>query len=205
MVLTVQKVTCFITRWGGQGTELLLFNHPHVGIQIPAGTVNPGEDVESGAIREAREESGLDGLVLQRLLGQADDPPPPGCQMIAEPCTVYSRPDTGSMDWVNIRLGTQVETLRQESGFTQVKYEETDRLTNPRYVSFTIIGWVLDDMLTRLRVRYFYLFTAPDSTPINWKVPIDNTVFELFWAPLHALPTIVHPQAGWVRWLSGIA
>lgn len=33
----VYIVTCFITRPGDQGIELLLFNHLHAGVQIPAG------------------------------------------------------------------------------------------------------------------------------------------------------------------------
>jgi 8-oxo-dGTP pyrophosphatase MutT (NUDIX family) len=59
MSLTRHKVTCFITRQRRQGQELLLINHPNAGVQIPAGTVEPGEDLETAAIREAVEESGL--------------------------------------------------------------------------------------------------------------------------------------------------
>ncbi len=45
----VYKVTCFITQVHKNGPELLLFNHPNAGTQIPAGTVNPGEDIEAAA------------------------------------------------------------------------------------------------------------------------------------------------------------
>ena len=40
----IEKVTAFITRTTTQGTDLLLFAHPHAGIQIPAGKPgrNPG-------------------------------------------------------------------------------------------------------------------------------------------------------------------
>ena len=95
----VHKVTCFITRPGETGTELLLFIHPQLGVQIPAGTVNPGEELEVAARREAAEESGLNTLNLVRLLGEADDPPPPGVLLVSHPTTVYSRPVAGSLDW----------------------------------------------------------------------------------------------------------
>jgi 8-oxo-dGTP pyrophosphatase MutT (NUDIX family) len=54
----VDKYICFITRTIDQQTQLMLFNHPHVGVQIPAGAVEPGEDIEAAARREAAKESG---------------------------------------------------------------------------------------------------------------------------------------------------
>ena len=38
-----EKVTAFVTQEAPQGVELLLFEHPHAGIQLPAGTVELGE------------------------------------------------------------------------------------------------------------------------------------------------------------------
>jgi len=40
----LHKVTAFILRPALGGPELLLIQHPYAGIQIPAGTVEPGED-----------------------------------------------------------------------------------------------------------------------------------------------------------------
>ena len=40
----LHKVTAFILRRAPGGPELLLIQHPHAGIQVPAGTVEPGED-----------------------------------------------------------------------------------------------------------------------------------------------------------------
>src|SRR5512135_2988297 len=65
----IHKVTCFILRKTPQGRQLLLFRHPHAGIQIPAGTVAAGEKPRVAAAREAREESGLDRLTLMKWLG----------------------------------------------------------------------------------------------------------------------------------------
>ncbi|GLV60681.1 DNA mismatch repair protein MutT [Dictyobacter sp. S3.2.2.5] len=63
-----QKVFAYITHQ----QRLLLFAHtfiPEAGIQVPAGTLEPGEQPESGVLREAFEETGLSGLLLDRLLG----------------------------------------------------------------------------------------------------------------------------------------
>ncbi|WFE90530.1 NUDIX domain-containing protein [Roseibium porphyridii] len=44
------------------GTDLLVFNEPdtpHLGLQVPGGTVDPGESFLKGAMREFAEETGL--------------------------------------------------------------------------------------------------------------------------------------------------
>jgi 8-oxo-dGTP pyrophosphatase MutT (NUDIX family) len=205
MLAIVHKVTCFITRHTDQGIDLLLFNHPYVGVQIPAGTANPGEDPESAARREAAEESGLESLMLLRKVGEAEDPPPQGIIFTASSTLVYSRPDLHSMDWAHFRSGLPVEVLRHSRGFTQVCYREEERFINPRYTSYNITGWVPDGTLTKRRMRHFYLFNAPNATLDRWSVAIDYAVFELFWAPLSHLPQIVHPQDGWLKWLKNIS
>ena len=37
--MTTEKVTAFVIRTANHRAELLLFEHPYAGIQIPAGTV----------------------------------------------------------------------------------------------------------------------------------------------------------------------
>ena len=57
-----QKVLVYITRDGPVGVELLVFEHrniPLAGIQVPAGSVNEGENAILAAKREVIEESGL--------------------------------------------------------------------------------------------------------------------------------------------------
>jgi 8-oxo-dGTP pyrophosphatase MutT (NUDIX family) len=43
----------------GNGAELLAFRHPLAGVQLPRGTVEPGETPAAAALRELHEESGL--------------------------------------------------------------------------------------------------------------------------------------------------
>lgn len=64
----IHKGFAYITR----GTQLLVFEHsgiPEAGIQVPAGTIRPGETPAAGALREAQEETGLDFLNEGALLG----------------------------------------------------------------------------------------------------------------------------------------
>ena len=53
------------------GRRLLPFTHPEspgAGVQVPAGTIEPGESPKHAVMREAREETGLAGLKYVRLM-----------------------------------------------------------------------------------------------------------------------------------------
>ncbi len=67
------KVLAYITRQRNGARQLLVFkhrDHPEAGVQVPAGTVEPGEPIEAALFREAHEESGLDSLRLVRKLDE---------------------------------------------------------------------------------------------------------------------------------------
>ncbi len=64
-----QKVWTYVVRQGGSGIELLVFDQVDVnaGVQIPAGTVEQGEDIQAAAKRELMEESGVRLDVFSRI------------------------------------------------------------------------------------------------------------------------------------------
>lgn len=67
------KALAHITRQHNNDAQLLVFTHrdyPEAGLQIPAGTVEEGEEIEHALFREIQEESGLvpDDLKLIRKL-----------------------------------------------------------------------------------------------------------------------------------------
>jgi ADP-ribose pyrophosphatase YjhB (NUDIX family) len=66
-----RKAFAYIT----SGRRILLLahpDHPEAGIQVPAGTMRPGESAERAALREATEETGLVNLELVRVLGEQE-------------------------------------------------------------------------------------------------------------------------------------
>lgn len=68
MPIELRKVIAYVTRQRHGRTELLVFTHrhqPEAGVQVPAGTVEDGEDVAVAVVRELEEESGLSGLAMR--------------------------------------------------------------------------------------------------------------------------------------------
>lgn len=67
----IEKVAAYIT-WQD---KLLVFRQPaapEAGVQVPAGTIEAGEDAAQAVLREAQEETGLSGLHVASYLGQHD-------------------------------------------------------------------------------------------------------------------------------------
>jgi 8-oxo-dGTP pyrophosphatase MutT (NUDIX family) len=198
----VEKVTAFIIReWAGK-RQLLLFEHPNAGVQIPAGTVEEGESPEQAVLREAAEETGLAGFSVLRYLGCVEKEFPERQRTIARSTKVYARPDVASFDWAHLRRGIPVVlTGRSAGGLTQVTYEELDRVPDSQYVTMCITGWVPDEVLADTHRRHFFLLAFNGQTDDRWAVFTDNHTFTLFWVPLTDLPEIVHPQDEWLDFL----
>jgi ketosteroid isomerase-like protein/ADP-ribose pyrophosphatase YjhB (NUDIX family) len=69
---SVQKVCPVVVRGSGRDQEILVFHHPQAGVQLVKGTLEPGEDPVTGALRELAEESGLTGRAAA-VLGTSDE------------------------------------------------------------------------------------------------------------------------------------
>jgi 8-oxo-dGTP pyrophosphatase MutT (NUDIX family) len=195
---SAEKVTAFVTRATPDGPELLVFEHPSAGFQLPAGTVEANEPHAEAAAREAREETGLLDLPPGRFLSAVEPPLPDEHYLTITTTRVYSRPDPTSFDWASIRYGILVRVHQIGPEFAHVTYAERDPHTDPAAVTFQITGWVPTGVLTRRLTRYFYHFPYHGRTPATWWVDTDNHRFRLFWAPLDQLPAIVEPQRWWV-------
>jgi 8-oxo-dGTP pyrophosphatase MutT (NUDIX family) len=53
------KASPFVVRRTARGLEILAFRHPLAGTQLVKGTIESGETVEAGAVRELEEERGV--------------------------------------------------------------------------------------------------------------------------------------------------
>jgi 8-oxo-dGTP pyrophosphatase MutT (NUDIX family) len=200
MPVIIEKVTAFVTRPAEEGLELLLLEHPFAGIQIPAGTVED-ETPEETVLREVAEETGIDSATIRRYLGTDEGALPEGQRIITAPTQVYARPDATSFDWAHLRKGIQVAVSRRADGFSQITYEEPDRVPEPRFITMSITGWVPDGVLADAVRRHFYQLEYCGPSQGRWTTFSDNHTFTLFWASLPDLPEIIPPQDEWLAFL----
>jgi 8-oxo-dGTP pyrophosphatase MutT (NUDIX family) len=71
-----RRVVAYVTRVRDGRTELLVFEdpeHPYLGVQVPAGRLDPDEELEAGLLRELAEEAGLTNARIVRELPGFED------------------------------------------------------------------------------------------------------------------------------------
>ncbi|MEZ4865356.1 MAG: NUDIX domain-containing protein [Caldilineaceae bacterium] len=201
MANVLEKVTAFVVRIHRDEHQLLLFEHPTAGIQVPAGTVEAGEAPATAALREAQEETGLAEFTGCHYLATTQDRLAEDEQVIFQTTPIYGRPAADAIVWATLRNGLRVKVVRQQDSFTQVTYQEYDRVPDPTYVSLSITGWAPASALATMQVRHFYLLPFAGASAARWQVHNDHYWFTLFWAPLHQLPPLVPPQQPWLSYI----
>ena len=141
--MTIHKVTAFITRERPEGRQILLFQHPQAGVQIPAGTVDEGEDWQTAVIREATEETGLTQLTIHRYLGQIENELAAGEAILNQDSHIFSQPDASSLPFAPLMSrGMTFEVGEQVGSFHHTIYTEYDQLPNPTQITLHIDGWL---------------------------------------------------------------
>ncbi len=196
----VQKVTAFIIREHNGIKELLVFKHPTTGIQIPAGTVEKGEDIETAVKRETYEETGLRFVEIKSYLGCIENELREGRKIIAETTQVYIEPNLNAIPYEKkLTRGLTVDYHSTQGGFTHVSYIEYNKHPNPTCIRYNITGWVPNENISGQKKRYFFHLTTQEETADAWELKSDGGhIFSPFWAPLSPKPNIVPPQNEWL-------
>ena len=200
----VAKVTALITRVGVEGPELLVFQHPTAGVQLPAGTVEMGEAVEGAVLREVAEETGLTDVHLRHYLGKQVITLPPGRRMVLQLAKLLDTPsfEASSLAFTLSR-GMTVQVVGEAKDgdrgrYFNIYYEEVDINQSPPQFLFSVTGWLRSSLLTRQVERHFFHLTTAAATPTTWPIATDNRIFKLFWTPLTPRPRLVHSQQTWL-------
>ena len=71
--MRVDKAVPVVLRGVAGHIEILMFRHPKAGIQLVKDGVEAGEEPVEAALRELREESGIDDAGLDRSIGHSTD------------------------------------------------------------------------------------------------------------------------------------
>lgn len=195
----IEKVTLFITRESPSGKQLLMFQHPNAGIQLPAGTVEIDETPEQAAYREAYEETGLDQWEWIRQLGVEVVPIPDGQVALLESFALHNL--EGEPHFVQLQRGAKVQVLSARDDLARVRYE-MDPLQAGKMINEQVIGDLPAGLLVEKQQRTFFHLHTAQQTPDQWDHLADmGWTFTCFWTPL-ANPAALHPaQASWLeRW-----
>jgi ADP-ribose pyrophosphatase YjhB (NUDIX family) len=197
-----RKVTAFVTRDTATGTELCVFWHAGAGVQVPAGTVEDGEDYETAARREAAEETGLDDLELVQRIGVRTYDAPENHAWLLHNVKLQTRPDPQApvTSW---QLGrVQVRVVDTADGHARVLYEEADfdAPEADRLVYARLEGWVPLAEVAFRQERAFFHFRTTGPAPESWLHQAEpEYVFHLRWTPLPPkAEALIPPQQAWL-------
>ena len=114
-----------VVRQSGDGTKVLLIRDPYRKWGLPKGHLEGGEGAQEAALREVREETGLEGLVLSADLGEIDWTFRKAGRLVHKYCRFYlmessegeARPDTteGITECRWLTVDEAVETISYEN------------------------------------------------------------------------------------------
>ena len=198
----IKKVTAFIIRERDGIRELLVFKHPTTGIQIPAGTVEKGEDIETAVKRETYEETGLQFVKIENYLGCIENELEEGERIIAETTQVYIEPNLTAIPYKRkLPKGLTVDYLSTQKDFTHISYieYEYDKFHKPIRIDTNITGWIPNENLSAQKRRHFFHLSTQEETPDAWELKSDGGhIFKPYWTPLSPKPNIIPPQDKWL-------
>ena len=199
---TVQKVTAFIVREKDGIKELLVFKHPTAGVQIPAGTVERGENIEVAVKREAYEETGLQFVKIENYLGCFENELENNQRIIAETTPVYIEPNLSAIPYKRkLPKGLTIDYLSTQEDFTRISYieYEYDQFYKPIHIDANITGWVPNENLSAQKKRHFFLMSTQEKTADAWELKSDmGHIFKPYWTPLSPKPLIISPKDKWL-------
>jgi 8-oxo-dGTP pyrophosphatase MutT (NUDIX family) len=194
-MLIVRKAIVFITRDTLDGREVLVFQHPHAGIQLPAGTVEDGETYEEGALREAYEETGVKNLSIVQHLGVIELSFADEVRRVLEDVTLLQTPNGTPTEYLLDR-GLYVSAGETRDGYTFVAHHAD---LDPYFPFPGASGWVNSEAVQpHHSVRHLFHLQTSDDLPDEWEHLAEGKYnFRFFWVNVNDNPNLVEDQQSW--------
>jgi 8-oxo-dGTP pyrophosphatase MutT (NUDIX family) len=184
MEAPLHKVGMIVTRTGLAGPELLVFEHDRSGVQIPAGSVEPHEDVLAAALRELREEAGLVVDRLELLTSFRNDSKPDE-RYCVEYVPLLDSPSNDGRVLIEHVYRLPLRLYAERDGWAEVALVEWDLEADPPTEIGSVRGFVRSSALATWEMRHLFWSAAPPGTPDAWEqLDEGDRVYRLRWAPL---------------------
>jgi 8-oxo-dGTP pyrophosphatase MutT (NUDIX family) len=194
---TLYKVTAYVTRGAGDARDLLVFRHPTTGgVQLPAGTVESGEDPAVAVLREVAEETGLTETTLVRELAVEETVLPVNYRPVlrTSPILLEPHPEAERHE-VHIRNGFWTEIGEQHGPYRRITHRMHEYEPGRTWT-----GWVPEDVLGTRQVRHHYEVRPSGPTPDRWThFAEDAWDFVLYWVSISEDPGLEGAQTDWRR------
>ena len=184
----IVKVTAFCIR----GEQLLVFDHPAAGTQVPAGTVDPEEDPRDAALRELSEETGVFEPRIVTTLGVIETNLRAG--------KAYALQELEADDGRTVRRGLPV-SVTDAGGQTRFVFEEWDFAERPPKLLDRREGTCVADAVTGTVRRHFFLCETDDERVEPWSQRADGWNWTVRWAKIDETLHLSGEQHGWLRLL----
>lgn len=163
------------------------------GLQLPAGTVEPGEQPVDAANREVDEETGVELTDSGIILGETS-------QRLASDRAVLT--DTVKDSGRRFRRGHTVSVVNCERGdeLVEIREEIYNYNTTPPELMSSRRGAVPRTSVASTIRRTFVLFVEPTaSQKRRWTSHADGHEFEVFWTPLRPDVPLFERQKMWLQ------
>jgi len=209
----IAKVTAFVTRRRDDISELLVFQHPTAGIQLPAGTIDDGETPLQAVVREVFEETGLTSLGSVTSLGLMSAMGGPSDRMVIDDTPFYAEPrvDSDSIP-ITIGMGIEVPTLRRGYWCELVKDDgdwccvayHYGTIVDGLETSIRKLGWVPSQFLAADVTREMFHVPVKSDTPDHWTHSCEGDGlhgYEVFWTPLDSPAELVESNRRWLEFV----
>ena len=186
------KVTAFVIT-ASTPHHLLVFKHPMAGLQLPAGTVEPGEHPVAAASREVNEETGVEltdsGVILDEKSRRLTSD---------RAVLIEAVEDNGH----RFRRGHTVSVVNCENRneLVEICDEVYDYSTTPPELISSCRGLVPRASLASTLRRTFVLYVEPTASQTRkWTRHADGHEFEVFWTLLRPDIPLFECQKMWLQ------
>lgn len=194
---TFRKVTAFVTRGVEPHRQLLTLVHPLGGRQLPAGSVEEGEEPIESAKREVWEETGVSDIEEIALI-DVETVHTDGSGYLSTPLGVRSDPDDSAPVSGLLPRGYKVCLRDRRGAWVNISHRIYDFNVTPEVVLHEVSGWVPQTQVAQILERYHYHLVAATDHRQSWTRVADGHLFQVEWVPLKPPPGLVTGQQEWL-------